>query len=392
MPVPGDVEGRDGGAVRTAWLQHLWRIVLPVLEHGARRTLKAAMPVRGPFAARRAAFSPLEACGRTLAGIAPWLECDGLDGNEAALQARARLLAQTMLASITDPASPDALNFERGEQPLVDAAYLAQGLLRAPRALWGALDARARGNVLKALASTRRIPPHYNNWLLFPAMVEACLHRFGPGADAVRIDYAVRQMEQWYVGDGQYADGPEFRFDYYNSFVIHPFLLDILATVHRSGRWSAFGPVAIARAQRYCAQLERMISPEGTVPVVGRSLAYRCGVLHAPAQLALVDRLPGSPGRGAMRTAMDAVIVRMLSAPGTFDADGWLNIGWCGDQPDLAEDYISTGSLYLCTLAFLPLGLPPSAAFWQEAQAPFTSRLFYGGAHVAPDKALGVRA
>jgi hypothetical protein len=70
-------------------------------------------------------------------------------------------------------------------------------------------------------------------------MVEACLHRFGPGADAVRIDYAVRQMEQWYVGDGQYADGPEFRFDYYNSFVIHPFLLDILATVHRSGRWSA---------------------------------------------------------------------------------------------------------------------------------------------------------
>jgi hypothetical protein len=30
----------------------------------------------------------------------------------------------------------------------------------------------------------------------------------------------LRQHEQWYRGDGIYGDGPEFDWDYYNSFVM----------------------------------------------------------------------------------------------------------------------------------------------------------------------------
>ena len=44
----------------------------------------------------------------------------------------------------------------------------------------------------------------------------------------MRVDYALRQHEQWYKGDGAYGDGPAFHWDYYNSFVIHPMLLDVL--------------------------------------------------------------------------------------------------------------------------------------------------------------------
>ena len=44
----------------------------------------------------------------------------------------------------------------------------------------------------------------------------------------MRVDYALRQHEQWYKGDGVYGDGPEFHWDYYNSFVIQPMLLDVL--------------------------------------------------------------------------------------------------------------------------------------------------------------------
>ena len=53
----------------------------------------------------------------------------------------------------------------------------------------------------------------------------------------MRVDYALRQHDQWYKGDGIYGDGPQFHWDYYNSFVIHPMLLDVLdACARRSCR------------------------------------------------------------------------------------------------------------------------------------------------------------
>ena len=41
-----------------------------------------------------------------------------------------------------------------------------------------------------------------------------------------------------------------------------------------------------------------------------------------------------------------------------FDKDGWLVLGFNGHQPECADGYTSTGSLYMATLSFLPLGLP----------------------------------
>src|SRR6185503_13029813 len=121
-------------------------------------------------------------------------------------------LARTAIAHAVDPASPDYLNFTRERQPLVDAAFLAQALLRAPRALRDSLDATAKRNLIAALESTRTISPGFNNWLLFSATVEAALARLGATWDRMRVDYALRQHDQWYKGDGAYGDGPEFHF------------------------------------------------------------------------------------------------------------------------------------------------------------------------------------
>lgn len=376
---------------RQEWLALLWKIAQPVLEHAGNRSLKLSMPIRVPRADRldeRMRVSHLEACGRTLAGLAPWLVAQVPEGPEAELQKRARQLAQSMMVSITDPQSPDYLNFKSDNQPLVDAAYLAQGILRAPQILWNGVPDEAKKNIVNALILTRRIKPYFNNWLLFSAMIEAFLCRIGANYDSMRIDYALRQMDQWYVGDGFYADGPQFHLDYYNSYVIHPFLIDILGAVQHQQIWNEFIPRVMTRAQRHAVLLERMISPEGTMPVTGRSLSYRCGTLHALAQLAASNQLPASLAPAAVRTAMTAVIRRSLCAPGTFDDNGWLNVGHCGSQPGLAETYISTGSLYLSTLAFLPLGMPPDADFWREPDTPFSSQLLYAGADLPADKAL----
>ena len=83
-----------------------------------------------------------------------------------------------------------------------------------------------------------------------------------------------------------------------------------------------------------------------------------------------------------------AVIRRMIEAPGTFDDQGWLRIGFYRHQPSLGEGYISTGSLYLCTAALLPLGLPPDDAFWSAPPAPWTSQQIWSGQPLPADHAL----
>jgi hypothetical protein len=201
----------------------------------------------------------------------------------------------------------------------------------------------------------------------------------------MRIDYALKQHEQWYLGDGLYGDGPHFHFDYYNSFVIHPMLIDIIETTgHLYADWESLKEPILQRAQRYALVLERLISPEGTFPVIGRSMSYRTGAFHLLAQIALREELPAIIAPAQVRCALTAAMRRVMEMPGTFDDQGWLTIGLCGHQPELGETYISTGSLYLCATVFLPLGLSQDNPFWQGS-AEWSARKAWSGQQTPPD-------
>jgi len=369
---------------RNYWVETATRIAAPVLQNLANRTLRAQMPVESQRGAKgRADVTHLEAIGRLLAGLAPWMEL-----NEEAARPFSEL-ARKALDSATDPASPDFMNFTKFHQPVVDAAFLAQGLLRAPKTLWKPLDARVKENILSALRSTRIQIPGFNNWLLFSAMVETALYVFGAEDwDAMRVDYAIRQHEQWYKGDGHYGDGPSFHADYYNSFVIQPMLVDIIRNMAGNKRWESFAEPIRLRAQRYAAVQERMISPEGTFPPVGRSLAYRFGAMQGLAQAALLHELPDEVSPAQVREALTAVIRRTMEAPDTFDKNGWLRIGFCGAQSGIGETYISTGSLYLCSVGLLPLGLPAKDRFWSSKPAEWTAKKAWEGKPFPIDHAI----
>lgn len=353
---------------RAAWLAHLERISRPVLSSLAAGRLHACMPVEAvPGHGReRAAFSALEAFARTVAGLAPWLELDGLEGGEARLQSEVRDLAVQGFQQGFAAHGPDSFDFSAGPQCLVEAAFLAQALVRAPRRLEAALPSGVRDELRHALRSTRSIRPCFNNWLLFSAMVETWLITAGEEPHPVAVEFALRQHEQWHLGGGVYGDGPEYHGDYYNSFVIHPMILDILGAVGHLHGWAAILPDALGRAQEHALFLERLVAPDGSYPALGRSITYRCGAFHLLAQLALQHRLPAGLPPGRVRRVLGSVIERTLGAPDTYDAGGWLRIGLSGHQPHLAQSYISTGSLYLCTSAFLPLGLSATDPFWTE--------------------------
>src|SRR5882724_9942632 len=143
----------SGQRDRSYWLATMSRIAEPVLTALANKQLKATMPVetRGQD---RADFTHLEAIGRLLCGIAPWLETPQQDSQEEALRQRYAALARFALDAATDPVSPDYCNFSSSFQPIVDTAFLAQALLRAPTELWQRLDARVQQQLIDALKLT----------------------------------------------------------------------------------------------------------------------------------------------------------------------------------------------------------------------------------------------
>ena len=151
-----------------------------------------------------------------LAGLVPWLELNALQGAETGQQKRLRNLALAGLDAATDPGSPDFMNFNVGQQPLVDAAFLAQALLRAPGALWQPLDPRVRRQLVAALNSSRAIRPPANNWVMFAATVEAALLALGEPTVEDRLEGNLRRMLAWYKGDGAYGDGELFHWNYFH--------------------------------------------------------------------------------------------------------------------------------------------------------------------------------
>lgn len=373
---------------RKYWVETLVKIIDPVLTALAKKQLRKTMPVE-QTTDDRSAVTHLEALARTLVGAAPWLELNLKEGLENQLRLKYAKLARKAIDAATDPMSPDFMNFSGGGQPIVDAAFLSHAILRAPTELWEKLAPPVKINLINALKETRKNgKPVFSNWLLFSAMIEAALYRMGEDFDHMRVDYAIRQFEQWYCGDGVYSDGPEFRFDYYNSFVIEPMLVDILKQLGALYKeWDMLKQPVLERTQRYAEVLERFISPEGTYPPIGRSITYRFGAFQTLGQVALMHKLSDNILPAQVRCALTAVIEKTMKF-NNFDENGWLKIGVCGSQPGLGEIYVSTGSLYLCTVGLLPLGLPPEDEFWSGEDELFTAQKIWSGENVGLDHSI----
>jgi hypothetical protein len=393
--LPAEIHAADTASQqdRTYWLQQAELVSTPVLKALKEGNLRRKMPIEAaPGQAQpRAVGTHLEALGRLLSGLAPWLELEPSTGEtqkETTLRDRYRDYALTGITSALDPASPDYMHFGESSQTLVDSSFLALALLRAPKQLLQKLDAKTQQRLAEAIGTQRKVQPPFNNWLLFAAMNEALLMMLNQPWDRMRVDYALRELQSWYLGDGTYGDGPHLHWDFYNSFVIQPYLLQLMDTLgDESPSWSAMRTPIHQHAQRYAAIQERMIAPDGSFPAIGRSITYRCGAFHLLADAARRNILPESLTPPQVRCALSAVMQRTLGPSGTFSSDGWLQIGLAGHQPGLGETYISTGSLYLCSAAWLPLGLPPAAPFWSQPPQPWTAQTIWSGKNTQADHA-----
>jgi hypothetical protein len=166
-------------------------------------------------------------------------------------------------------------------------------------------------------------------------------------------------------------------------------MLDILRVTKEKGITTPMDfATELKRSIRYAEIQERLISPEATYPIVGRSIAYRCGAFQSLAQMALQKTLPEHVSEQQVRAALYSMIKKQFEAPNTYDANGWLTIGVYGHQPGMGDYYISTGSLYLCAQAFLMLGLPSTDSFWNGDDQDWTTKKVWKGVEVPIDHAM----
>lgn len=386
-------EPDDKGNDRAYWVGLLDKIASPVLSNMSKGELRKNMIMEysPTWDGRNKEVGYMEAFGRLIAGLAPFLALPDEAGTEGEIRRRLRTQTLQSLAHAVDPASPDYLFWGDGKtaQPLVDAAYIAQALLTAPKTLWQPLGDTTQKQFITEFKNIRRIKPFNSNWLLFAAIIETFLLSIGEAIDAARIDTAIDKINSWYVGDGWYSDGDKFHFDHYNGFVIHPMLVDVLKVNTEKGRREKKEyAIAYKRMQRYGSFQERYISPEGTYLVVGRSSTYRVGAFQPLVKLALENHLPADIAPAQVRCALTAVMKRMF-IPATFTRQGWLTLGLIGDQQqNLADYYSNTGSMYITSLVFLPLGLPATHPFWADPFTEWTQRKAWSGKPFAKDYAV----
>ncbi|MEJ4087310.1 DUF2264 domain-containing protein [Galbibacter orientalis] len=371
---------------RVYWYKLLKKITHPVFYNLANDSLVQNMPVeKSPLYDDRKNVTYLEAVGRASSGLAPWLSIpddDSREGNER------KIMKELFLEGMSNGVNKnrkDYLNFRTEKQPIVDAAYLVLGLIRAKKSLWDPLSNKTKENLITELKALRSRKPHHNNWLIFRAITESFLFLVEEEYDQESIEYAVKKFNDWYVGDGWYGDGEKFTFDYYNSYVMHPMMIETLNIVCKKNLLPMESlELAKKRMSRYVSSLERMISPEGTFPVIGRSITYRTGAFHALAMSALNQNLPSHISPSQVRNALTEVKRNLLNNE-IFDKSGWLKLGFSGHQPDMADYYTSTGSLYMTTLSFLPLGLPETNEFWSDKPKDWTSKKAWNDQSVIND-------
>ena len=402
LPAEGKKKQPAVKSDREIWVETLYQMSAPVLSAMAEGRLqqemsleKGTLELSPSWDGRDKKVSYMEAFGRLMAGLAPWLSLPDDDTAEGAMRKQLREWALKAYANAVDPESPDYLGWKSGGQTLVDAAYVVESLYRGYDALWKPLDEVTKQRYIAELQGLHRYDPPYTNWLLFVAMEECFLKYVGADYDQYRIHLALNKVEEWYVGDGWYSDGPAFAFDYYNSYVIQPMYVECLEMIKAKSPHDTWltrdkGPFngvqkryeqAVKRMQKFGVILERLISPEGTYPVFGRSIPYRTAVFQPLAQLAWREQLPQELTGAQVRCGMTAVLKQMFYRPGVsnFNEGGFLTIGFVGNHPNVADWYTNNGSLYMASLSFLPLGLPADHPFWTAPAEKWTSKKAWDG-------------
>jgi hypothetical protein len=345
-------------AVADGWLSQALRFASP--RH-------AQLRIPGRYSTSGADSDALEGFARSFL-IAAARIAGGGDTLDLAARYREGLLAGTEPGGCQEwPRGVDCVLPLAGRtQPIVEAANIAVALHLCRQQLWDALSSREQHQVADWLEHHARRVPWPNNWVLFTAVIEAFLSSAGVDTTRFRSDDQVRWAESWYLGGGWYTDGVRRNIDYYNAWVIHPFLWAWYDMVGRqrdpdaAWRWRQ-------RLTEFGQTYPYLFGGNGSPVFQGRSLTYRTAAL-APLWLGEMTGTSTLPP-GAVRRLASGVLRYFVSAG--VGSDGPLSLGWRGaEHLPLTQHYSGPGSPYFAGMGFLGLALPADHPVWTDAERP----------------------
>src|SRR5688572_22193361 len=303
-------------------------------------------------------IAKMEALSRMLWGIFPLLagggECEDLPFYLNAIRFG------------TDPQHPQYWGKIRDfDQLCVEMAAFGVGLTLLNKQLLQHFSAQEQQNLADWLNQGRDATIPNNNWNFFPVMVQMGFKVSGLPWDQEAVAARFALMEEYYLGDGWYSDGPGRPRDYYISMAFHYY--GLLYAQNMADVDAPRAAMLRERAQRFAQDFITMFSAGGAAVPFGRSLAYRFAEAAFWSAAAYSKLEVFSPG------IIKGLILRhlrhWLKEP-IFDRDGVLSIGYHTPNLVMAEDYNAPGSPYWACKLFLVLALPPDDAFWQAEEAP----------------------
>lgn len=357
------------------WNDILMKLVEPVLLGFANQNIKELF--KSEFSPFLDLYYPkvhenivyIELFCRTVLGVSPILE-------------KNEYLFDLTLKSF-DNCFSGYINWYCGDQLLVEVANLSLAFLRCP-VLWSRL--KNKKSILSVIKNTStQFKPHPNNWILFKCITDLFLYKNNEIKDIKHVkQYLINFEKDFYIGDGWYKDGSVFHMDYYNSYVIHPFLAEIYKELSDHKMLETIN----TRLRRQSEFLERLISPDGTFPLFGRSMVYRTAVFHALVYSCCNNILPDSLTYSQVRCSLTEVIKKMFMNENNFDEAGFLQIGFMSHQKELADSYSNKGSLYFALLVFMPLGLSDEHKFWSGEDKEWTQVKAWSGSKIIKDNSI----
>ncbi|MEV6739706.1 DUF2264 domain-containing protein [Streptomyces sp. NPDC051104] len=260
---------------------------------------------------------------------------------------------------------PLILDHDVQGQPMVESASVALGLRLTAPWLWKSLDADVQDRAEEWLRGALRHTPAPNNWYLFPYTVAGFLESVGRGdaETAAARQRALDLLEEWYRGDGWYADGDGRAFDHYNGWALHLYpVLDahLAGDEESSARYGA-------RLREHLDGISLMFGADGAPLHFGRSLTYRFAASAAVGLGALTGHTPLTPGT-SRRLASGSL--RYFLDHGALNEDGLLSLGWHGPHEATLQTYSGPASPYWASKAFVSLLAPVGHPLWTAREEP----------------------
>jgi hypothetical protein len=365
---------------RKLWLDNMLDIVELPLSCMSKLEFNKFILQKSPIesADRDPNMGYLECFARTFAGISPWIALEKINDESEFKKQQMILEYVKQCFENTIPYFDETFNLFSVEQSIVECSYICYGFIISKNKIWDMLNEKIQNNLICLFRKVRLNIKEYHigcNWYLFHGIIEAFFKLIHNDYNLEFLEEMISTVNNWYCGDGFYFDGDrKFKIDYYNSYVIQPFFIEILKIFYSNTKNDIVNDSindAISRCTKHSEFLERIIGHDGSYPPLGRSVIYRFASFHLVSYCIYNETISERHSYGQLRNALTKVLTK-ISSKDIFNKDGFLALGFNAQQESISDYYSNSGSCYLTVLGFLPLGLNEDHIFWTDSYRYFT--------------------